>query len=48
MCSKDLGADVVYDWLTIEIAVMGPDGAAGIIFKKKFPMLIIGRMQKNS
>ncbi len=34
MCSKSLGADVVYAWPTAEIAVMGPDGAANIVFKK--------------
>ncbi len=34
MCSKDLGADMVLAWPTAEIAVMGPDGAANIIFKK--------------
>ena len=34
MCSRDLGADVVLAWPTAEIAVMGPDGAANIIFKK--------------
>jgi acetyl-CoA carboxylase carboxyltransferase component len=34
MCSKDLGADVVLAWPSAEIAVMGPDGAANIIFKK--------------
>ena len=28
MCSKDLGADMVFAWPTAEIAVMGPDGAA--------------------
>ncbi|WFA07721.1 carboxyl transferase domain-containing protein [Tissierella sp. Yu-01] len=33
MCSKDLGADQVYAWPNAEIAVMGPDGAANIIFK---------------
>lgn len=33
MCSKELGADVVYAWPTAEIAVMGPNGAADIIFK---------------
>ncbi len=33
MCSKELGADVVFAWPTAEIAVMGPDGAANIIFK---------------
>ena len=35
MCSKDLGADVVYAWPDAEIAVMGPEGAANIIFKKE-------------
>jgi len=34
MCSKDLGADIVLAWPLAEIAVMGPDGAANIIFKK--------------
>jgi len=35
MCSKDLGADMVLAWPSAEIAVMGPDGAANIIFKKE-------------
>lgn len=35
MCNKELGADVVLAWPTAEIAVMGPDGAANIIFKKE-------------
>ena len=34
MCSKHLGADAVYAWPMAEIAVMGPDGAANIVFKK--------------
>ena len=34
MCSKDLGADVVLAWPSAEIAVMGPQGAANIIFRK--------------
>ena len=33
MCSKDLGADMVFAWPTAEIAVMGPSGAANIIFR---------------
>ncbi|WP_042273763.1 methylmalonyl-CoA decarboxylase subunit alpha [[Clostridium] dakarense] len=33
MCSKDLGADMVFAWPTGEVAVMGPSGAANIIFK---------------
>ena len=34
MCCRQLGADMVYAWPTAEIAVMGPDGAANIIFKR--------------
>jgi methylmalonyl-CoA decarboxylase subunit alpha len=34
MCSKSLGADISYAWPNAEIAVMGPDGAANIIFRK--------------
>jgi len=33
MCSQDLGADQVMAWPTAEIAVMGPAGAANIIFR---------------
>jgi len=35
MCNKELGADMVLAWPTAEIAVMGPDGAANIIFKNE-------------
>ncbi len=35
MCSKHLGADQVFAWPTAEIAVMGPEGAANIIFKRE-------------
>ena len=35
MCSIDLGADVVFAWPTAEIAVMGAEGAARILFKKE-------------
>jgi len=35
MCSRHLGADQVLAWPTAEIAVMGPEGAANIIFKKE-------------
>jgi len=33
MCSRHLGADMVFALPTAEIAVMGPDGAANIIFR---------------
>lgn len=33
MCSRHLGADMVFAWPTAEIAVMGPAGAANIIFR---------------
>ncbi len=32
-CSTHLGADAVFAWPTAEIAVMGPEGAANILFK---------------
>jgi acetyl-CoA carboxylase carboxyltransferase component len=35
MSSKHLGTDLVYAWPTAEIAVMGPEGAANIIFRKE-------------
>jgi acetyl-CoA carboxylase carboxyltransferase component len=35
MCSKDLGADIVYSWPSTELAVMGAEGAAPIIFRKE-------------
>ena len=35
MCSADLGADLVFAWPTAEIAVMGADGAVGIVFGKE-------------
>ena len=35
MCSKHLGADVVYAWPDAEIAVMGAEGAANIIFSRE-------------
>jgi methylmalonyl-CoA carboxyltransferase 12S subunit len=34
MCSKDLGADRVFAWPTAEIAVMGAEGAAEIVFRR--------------
>ncbi len=33
MCSRHLGADMVFAWPSAEIAVMGPAGAANIIFR---------------
>jgi methylmalonyl-CoA carboxyltransferase large subunit len=35
MCGKDLGADRVYAWPTAEVAVMGAEGAAEIVFRKE-------------
>ena len=34
MCNRELGADQVMAWPSAEIAVMGPAGAANIIFRK--------------
>lgn len=39
MCCRELGADQVMAWPTSEIAVMGPAGAANIIFKRDEPEL---------
>ena len=35
MCGKDLGADRVFAWPTAEIAVMGAQGAANVVFRKE-------------
>lgn len=35
MCSKDLGADQVWAWPTAEVAVMGAEGAAEIVYAKE-------------
>jgi acetyl-CoA carboxylase carboxyltransferase component len=35
MCSRHLGADIVFAWPTAEIAVMGPEGAVEIIHKNE-------------
>ncbi|MEK7448900.1 MAG: acyl-CoA carboxylase subunit beta [Planctomycetota bacterium] len=35
MCSKHIRADMNFAWPTAEIAVMGPDGAVNILFKKE-------------
>ncbi|AQP45320.1 acyl-CoA carboxylase subunit beta [Tessaracoccus flavus] len=35
MCSKDLGADKVFAWPTAEIAVMGAEGAANVVFRRE-------------
>jgi methylmalonyl-CoA carboxyltransferase large subunit len=35
MCGKDLGADRAFAWPTAEIAVMGAEGAAEIVFRKE-------------
>ncbi|MDD2420744.1 MAG: carboxyl transferase domain-containing protein [Heliobacteriaceae bacterium] len=35
MCGKPLGCDVAVAWPSAEIAVMGPDGAANIIYRKE-------------
>ena len=35
MCSKELGGDITMAWPTAEIAVMGAEGAANVIFRKE-------------
>ena len=33
MCSKDMGADMVFAWPTAEIAVMGAEGAVNVLYR---------------
>lgn len=35
MCSRSLGADLALAWPTAEIAVMGPEGACNIVFRRE-------------
>ncbi len=35
MCSSDMGADQVFAWPTAEIAVMGPEGAVKILYRRE-------------
>ncbi len=35
MCSRDLGADLVFAWPTAEIAVMGAEGAVKILYRNE-------------
>ena len=35
MCAKDMGADTVFAWPTAEIAVMGAEGAAAVVFRRE-------------
>jgi propionyl-CoA carboxylase beta chain len=35
MCSKDMGADIVFAWPTAEIAVMGAGGATKILYRNE-------------
>lgn len=35
MCSKSFGTDTILAWPQAEIAVMGPEGAANIVFRKE-------------
>lgn len=35
MCSRDLGADSVLAWPTAEIAVMGPEGAVRVLYRRE-------------
>ncbi len=43
MCSKDLGADRVFAWPTAEIAVMGAEGAANVVFRREIAAAEIRR-----
>lgn len=47
MCSKSLGADVVFAYPTAEIAVMGPEGAVEIIYRKELEGLSTEEREKR-
>jgi len=40
MCCKAMGADLVFCWPSAELAVMGPEGAARIIFRKELEQAV--------
>ncbi|MBX6377215.1 MAG: methylmalonyl-CoA carboxyltransferase, partial [Clostridia bacterium] len=35
MCCRGLGADLAWAWPTAEVAVMGPEGACNIVFRRE-------------
>lgn len=35
LCSREVGADLMFAWPTAQLAVMGAEGAANIVFKKE-------------
>jgi propionyl-CoA carboxylase beta chain len=35
MCSRDMGADMVFAWPTAEIAVMGAEGAVNVLYRNE-------------
>ena len=49
MCSRHLGADMVFAFPTAEIAVMGPEGAANVVFRDEIAKaeLISGREDRE-
>lgn len=46
MCSKDMGADAVYAWPTAEIAVMGAEGAVGVLYKRELDAISDAKEKK--
>jgi len=46
MSSKHIGADVTFAWPTAEIAVMGPKGAAEIVFREDPPEEMAARVEE--
>jgi propionyl-CoA carboxylase beta chain len=47
MCSKHIRGDMNYAWPSAELAVMGPDGAVNIIFRKEIAAAVPGDLQKS-
>ena len=46
MCSKELGADMVYAWPGAEIAVMGAESAVDVLFRKAEPEEKAARLEE--
>jgi propionyl-CoA carboxylase beta chain len=47
MCSRDMGADMVYAWPSAEIAVMGAEGAVKVLFKREISAANDPRAREN-
>jgi Acetyl-CoA carboxylase, carboxyltransferase component (subunits alpha and beta) len=47
MCSKEMGADMVFAWPSAEIAVMGAEGAVSVISHKEIEAALDPQAKKD-